>query len=135
MKFCQLIEYNMRNTFIEKTYRKYGGKASPDPFLENWNWAYLWINSLKFYTVFFNRIPSWGLSKCIETKHLICFNLILSLPKEIIGGLELVSLPYFLQIFWRKIFLLLYLINWPNFMFWLLLIRKILGNIYIAIVC
>ena len=28
-------------------------KLAPDPFLENWNWAYLWINSLKFYTAFF----------------------------------------------------------------------------------
>ena len=24
-----------------------------DPFLENWNWAYFWINGLKFYTVCF----------------------------------------------------------------------------------
>ena len=29
MKFGELIEYNMRNIFIEKSYTKYGGEASP----------------------------------------------------------------------------------------------------------
>ena len=32
MKFCQLIEYTMRNIFLEKSYRKRGGEASPRPF-------------------------------------------------------------------------------------------------------
>ena len=32
MKFGELIEYNMRNIFIEKSYTKYGGEASPRPF-------------------------------------------------------------------------------------------------------
>ena len=32
MKFGQLIEYNMKNIFLEKSYRKYGGKDSPGPF-------------------------------------------------------------------------------------------------------
>ena len=50
MEFGQLIEYNMR------------------PFQKNQNWVYLWINSLKFYTVCFYYMPSWGLSKYIETK-------------------------------------------------------------------
>ena len=29
MKFGQLIEYNMRNIFLEKSYTKCDGKASP----------------------------------------------------------------------------------------------------------
>ena len=29
MKFGQLIEYNMRNIFLEKSYIKCGGEASP----------------------------------------------------------------------------------------------------------
>ena len=37
MKFVQLIERNMRNTFLEKSYTKYGGKTSPRPFPENEN--------------------------------------------------------------------------------------------------
>ena len=28
MKFSLLIDYNMRNIFLEKSYAKYGGKAS-----------------------------------------------------------------------------------------------------------
>ena len=32
MKFGQLIKYNMRNIFIEKSYTKYGGETSPRPF-------------------------------------------------------------------------------------------------------
>ena len=50
-------------------------------------------------------------------------------------GLELVSLPHFLHDSWRRIFLLLYYINWPNFIDWLPLLSEILGNISIAVVC
>ena len=50
-------------------------------------------------------------------------------------GLELVSLPHFLHNFWRKIFFLLYSINWPHFIAWLPLLCEILGNMFIAIVC
>ena len=32
MKFGQLIEYNMRNIFLEKSYTKCGGKIIPGPF-------------------------------------------------------------------------------------------------------
>ena len=32
MKFGQLIEYNMRNIFIEKSFIKWGGETSPRPF-------------------------------------------------------------------------------------------------------
>ena len=31
MKFGQIIEYNMRNIFLEKSYTKFGGKTSPRP--------------------------------------------------------------------------------------------------------
>ena len=29
MKFCQLIEHNMRNIFLEKSYTKCGGETIP----------------------------------------------------------------------------------------------------------
>ena len=32
MKFGQLIEYNMSNIFLKKSYRKCGGETSPIPF-------------------------------------------------------------------------------------------------------
>ena len=34
MKFCQLIECNMRNIFLEKSCTKCGGETSPRPFSE-----------------------------------------------------------------------------------------------------
>ena len=34
MKFGQLIEYNMRNIFLEKSYTKCGGQTSPRSFFE-----------------------------------------------------------------------------------------------------
>ena len=32
MKFVQLIEYHMKNIFLEKSYTKFGGKTIPRPF-------------------------------------------------------------------------------------------------------
>ena len=37
MKFDQLIEYNMRNIFFEKSYTKYAGELFPYPYLKNQN--------------------------------------------------------------------------------------------------
>ena len=34
MKFGQLIEYNIRKIFLEKSYTKCGGETSPRPFPE-----------------------------------------------------------------------------------------------------
>ena len=45
MTFDQLIEYNMRNIFLEKSYTNMVEKLVPDHFLENLNSAYLWINN------------------------------------------------------------------------------------------
>ena len=42
---------------------------------------------------------------------------------------------WFAHEFSRKIFLILHAINWPNFIVWLSLLLKILGNICIEIVC
>ena len=35
MKFSQLIEYNKRNIFLEKSYTKFGGETIPRPFSKN----------------------------------------------------------------------------------------------------
>ena len=32
MKFSQLIDYDMRNIFLQKSYTKCGGETSPRPF-------------------------------------------------------------------------------------------------------
>ena len=76
-------------------------KLFPDCFLKIQNWAYLWFNNLKFYTVCFYCIPSWRLSKNIEidADHLRHIKLL-----KTRRGLELVSLPHFLHNFWGKNF-------------------------------
>ena len=35
MKFGQLLQYNMRNIFVEKLYTTCGGEIIPRPFLKN----------------------------------------------------------------------------------------------------
>ena len=44
-------------------------------------------------------------------------------------GLGIVSLPPVVYDFSRKMFLMLYPINWPNFIAWLLLLLEILVNV------
>ena len=58
MKFVQLLEYKMRNIFLEKSCTKCGGETISDPFLQNQNYAYLLANIPKFYTVCFYFMPS-----------------------------------------------------------------------------
>ena len=55
MKFRQFIQYNMRNIFVEKSYAQCVGETIPRSFSEKPKLTvYLWINNLKFYTVWFN---------------------------------------------------------------------------------
>ena len=77
MKFGQLMEYNMGNIFLEKSYTKCGGNHSQTLFKFKQIWAYLWMNRLTFDTVSFYWKLSWVLSKYIENKlHTTCFYLI-----------------------------------------------------------
>ena len=50
-------------------------------------------------------------------------------------GLGIVSPAHFMYDFSTKMFLMLYSINWQNFIPWLPLLIEILGNMCIAIVC
>ena len=50
-------------------------------------------------------------------------------------GLGIVSPPHFVYDFSTKMFLMLYPINWLNFIVWLPLLLEILRSICIAIVC
>ena len=68
MKFGQLIVYNTKNIFLQKSHKMWWRIFLQTPVLKNQEWTYLWIKSLKFYTVCSYSIPSWGLSKDIETK-------------------------------------------------------------------
>ena len=58
VKFGQLIEYKTRNIFFKKKHiQDVVEKLFPDSFLKNKNRGYLWISSLKFYTVCFHCMP------------------------------------------------------------------------------
>ena len=50
-------------------------------------------------------------------------------------GLGQVSPPRFVYDFSRIIFLMLYSINWPNFICLIVFFLEILSNIYITIIC
>ena len=77
MYIGQLIDYNMTNIFLQKSYTKCGAETSPRPFSEKCD------NWLKFQTVYFYSMPSSGLSKYIETRlHAFCINLIRSFLRK-----------------------------------------------------
>ena len=112
-----------------------GEKLFADFFLEILNWEYLWINTLKFNTVCFYLCQVEAI-KCIEiwaADHLLLPRKKLFQKTKI--GLDLVSLPRFLHGVWRKILLLLYSINWPNFNVWLHVLYEILSHMCIVNVC
>ena len=88
MTFGQLIEYNMRNNFLEKSYTKCAREASPGSL------EFGHISRSTCYVIQFLFIvsPSGGLAKQFKTKVLTtCFDLTLSFFKKITTGLELVS--------------------------------------------
>ena len=69
MEFGQLVEYNMRTIFLEKSFSKCGEETIPRLFSKNSKLNQnLWINCLKFHIVFFSCMPSRRLSNYIETK-------------------------------------------------------------------
>ena len=78
--------------------------------------------------IYFVR-PWFGiqLKQTLESRDIINFDV---LEK----GLGIVSLPNVRNIS-RKMFLMIYSINWSNFIVWLPLLLEILGNMCIAIVC
>ena len=132
-KFGQLIEHNM--IFFFKNHTQNVVKK-PRPFSEKIKSAYLWIIYVKFYTICFHCMPSWGLPKYIETKQRpFAFTSFQVFFKKTKWGLQLASLPHFFHIFRKNLFLLLYSINWSSFIVWLPLLHKILDNMSITIVC
>ena len=66
MKFILLIEYKMRNIFLEK--------SSPNSFYKNQNWVYRWINILKcckIYCCDMSKSSSFYVSKCPSADYLL----------------------------------------------------------------
>ena len=58
MKFGQLVKCKMKYFFFKNHAENVVEKLFRDSFLKSQKVAYLWINSIKFYTVCFFRTPS-----------------------------------------------------------------------------
>ena len=122
--------------FFEKSYTKCGGETIPRPFskksklnmsldqlfkvLYSLYWLYTKFRTIEIYWNYdadylllqhikFFWQTKRGLEPSISVSSSVCF--------------------------WRKVFLLLNSITWPNFIVWLSSLREILGNVCIAIVC
>ena len=65
----------------------------------------------------------------------IAFTSYIKLFPKTKSGLELISLLHFQHDFWRRIFLMLYFINWPNLLSNCLCFLGILSNLYIVLIC
>ena len=144
IKFRQLIEYSKRNIFLQKSCRKWGRETSLRPhftfckkkktFLIKKASTELKASCLK---VSFN-IFRWS-STChtIKTNYkTLDYSSRDMLNFEfLVKSLGIVSPPHFVKDFSRKIFLMLYSVNWPNFIAWMLLPLEILGDMCIVITC
>ena len=67
MKFNQLMDYNVRNIFLEKSYTKCDGETSPRPFSEKIKLSISSDQEPKVSYSLFYYMPSRRLSKYIET--------------------------------------------------------------------
>ena len=133
LKFDQLIKYNKRTIFSFKNHTENEtGILIPDLFLcfkkalYKSKWPAAW-----FHYILIALNLACNKNKLYKTLYYWSRDILNSLEKS----LGIVSLPNFMCDFSTKMFLMLYSINWPNFIVWLLLFLDILGNMCTAIVC
>ena len=96
MKFGQLIKYNIRNIFFEKSYKKCSGETIPRAFSKKSKLKISQIKSVKFHAVV---CQAEGYQHILRPK---CRPLAFTSHKAFLKtkrGLELVTLPYFLYCF------------------------------------
>ena len=132
MKFGQLIEYNLRNIFREKSYTKCGGEAIHRPFSKRWK---LFMSLDQYSKTLYNLFLMYAKLRTILK--LNCGPLNFTSNKTFLKNKNRswTSLSAsFSAWFWRKIFPLLYFINWPNFIVWLPLLCETLGNMCICVI-
>ena len=100
MKFGQLIECNMRNMFLEKSYTKYGEETSPRRFSEKLKLNLTLDQQSKvLYSLFllYGKFRAFEIYCNSAADHLL--SPYIKLFEKIKRGLELVFLPYFLHNF------------------------------------
>ena len=83
MKSGQLIEYNMRNIFLENSYPICGGETIRRSFSEKNKIEHISGSTVWSFIVCFYRMPSWELKKYIKTElQITCIYLIQSFFKK-----------------------------------------------------
>ena len=138
--FCQLTEYNIRNIFLRKLYPKHGGKAiprCPAPGAFSIQRQFVGTKSpLKMMKNAFDEKIHLKNSFRIQNKVEKLFPYLFLKDKNSAYLLinSLIWYSFFSSHgFWRKVFLLLYFINWTNFIFWFSVLQEILSNMCIVI--
>ena len=134
MEFGQLIEYNKKNIFLPKWCRKWVKETSSRPLLffvffiqGKCIWSAAWFHCISIAlkleynkNELYETLDNWS-------RDMLNFYF---LRKD----LGIVSPLHFVYNFSTKMFLMLYSINWPDFIVLLCLLFKILCNMCIAIV-
>ena len=136
LKFTQVKECNNRNIFLQKSCKKWVRETSSRPLFIFYK-RFIWAKSKWSATQFQSLSIALNLAnnqnriyKTLEywSRHMLDFDI---LEKS----LRIVPLLHFMYDFSRKVFLILYSIDWANFIDWLPLLSEILVNTCIAIVC
>ena len=124
----------MRNKFLGKWYTKCGKETIPRSFSKKSKLVIkISVSKVKFIQFIFIVYQVEYYRNILKLSYRPLSFTSCKAFKKTKRGLELISLPLFLYVFWRKIFILLYSIAWPNFIIWLVLLREILGNMCIVI--
>ena len=126
MKSGELIEYNQKNFFLQKLYRKWSRETSSRPlyFCESLIWGESkWFAAYFWYILIALNLP-YNKSKLCKTldywfRDMLIFNFSEKCWK-------LVSPLHFVNDFPKRMFLMLHSINWPNFIVWLPLLLNII---------
>ena len=106
MKLGHIIDYNMRNIFLEKSYTKCRGETTLRSFSGKLELSISLDRYSRVLFICFYCIPSWGLSKYIESRlQTTCFYLILGIFKKRVCS--------------QSLCLIFCIISWPSFIVWL----------------
>ena len=86
IKFGQLIEYNMKNLFFKKIIQKMWWRNYSHILFQKIRIEHPWINSLKFYTVFFFIV--WQIDGCRNILKVSCRSFAFTSYKDFLKNKE-----------------------------------------------
>ena len=138
--YCQIyqeVEARQNNitweTFSMKNQKQHvAEKMFSRPSSKNQNWAFLWIDSLKCCEFIFILCPTWGPPKYIKTVYFILYKAFAKKKKMSGTSLPVLFSPWFLN---KSITAFTFFSFLFNFIFCVPLLREILDNRLIAVVC